>query len=38
MRLKKDIVEVYETLEDLRKKFLNDSAFRQKISTYSAIV
>lgn len=35
---KKEIIEIYETLEDLRKKFLNDSFFRQKIATHSAIV
>lgn len=35
---KKNIIETYETLEDLRKKFLSDSEFRRKIATTTAIV
>lgn len=35
---KKDIIETYETLEDLRKKFLSDAEFRQKITTRTAII
>ncbi len=38
LQKKKDIIETYETLEDLRKKFLSDSEFRRKIATTTAIV
>ena len=35
---KKELTQLYELFDDLRKKFLNDNRFRKNMSTRTAIV
>lgn len=38
MQEKKQLIQLYELFEDLRKKFFNDGRFRKNMSTRTAIV